>query len=112
MQTEVIEVLCTAITMSIISIFADRWSNKSTSNNNEQSKDNYIVKYPKYLAIVYYMAIGVGMAGVIVFSVAMLNGIETATIQHVILSSIFIAIGLGVSIWSNHWKIFCRCGKR
>lgn len=107
MQTEVIKVLCTAITMSIISIFA-----KSTSNNNEQSKDNYIVKYPKYLAIVYYMAIGVGMAGVIVFSVAMLNGIETATIQHVILSSIFIAIGLGVSIWSNHWKIFCRCGKR
>lgn len=107
MQTEVIKALCTAITMSIISILADIWSNKSiSSSNDEQSKDAYTVRYPKYLAVVYYMAIGVGLTGVIVFSIAILHGVETATIQHVILFFAFVVIGFGMSIWSNHWKIF------
>ena len=111
-QAEVIKVLSTAITMTIISIYADRWMNKtnSCSDNESQpnpsSKNNYIIRYPRCLSAVYYMSIGVGLIGVIIFSIAILNGVETATIQHVILFSILIAIGLAVSIWSNHWKIF------
>ena len=108
MQTEVIKALCTAIAMAIISIYADLWTNKTNSNsgNENQPKDNYIIRYPRYLSVVYYMAIGVGLIGVIIFSIAILNGVETATIQHVIVFSILIAIGFAVSIWSNHWKIF------
>ena len=108
MQAEVIKALCTAITMAIISIYADCWMNKTNSrNDNEnQPKSNYIIRYPRYLSVVYYIAIGVGLIGVIIFSFAILNGGETATIQHVILFSILIAIGFAMSIWSNHWKIF------
>ena len=108
MQTEVIKALCTAITMAIISICADRWINKtdSRSDNENQPKNDYIIRYPRYISAVYYMSIGVGLIGVTIFSLAILNGVETATIQHVILFSIFIAIGFAMSIWSNHWKIF------
>lgn len=108
MQAEVIKALCTAITMTIISIYADRWTNKVNSNSDNENppRNNYIVRYPRYLSAVYYMSIGVGLTGVVIFSIAILNGVETATIQHVILFSILIAIGFAVSIWSNHWKIF------
>lgn len=94
--------------MTIISIYADRWINKTNSNSDNENppKNNYIIRYPRYLSAVYYMSIGVGLVGIIIFSIAILNGVETATIQHVILFSIFIAIGLAASIWCNHWKIF------
>lgn len=108
MQAEVIKALCITITMTIISIYADRWTNKTNSNSDSENppRNNYIVRYPRFLSAVYYMSIGVGLIGVIIFLIAILNGVETATIQHVILFSILIAIGFAVSIWSNHWKIF------